>query len=138
MDDTFKIFVRRLQEGHAERISERLSCDFLDIHEAELAFESPIVVEGIAEVADGTLILRLAVQTEASMPCAVCNRDIQVKISIPDFCHTEALAAIKGGVFDYREVLREEILLALPYTAECNDGDCPERASLAKYFTKNT
>ena len=71
------------------------------------------------------------------MPCALCNRDAQVKILIPDFCHTEALSEIKNGVFDYQETLREEILLAVPYTAECNNGDCPERAGMAKYLTKN-
>ena len=33
MDDTFKIFVRRLKDGHEEVIQEVLSSDFIDIHE---------------------------------------------------------------------------------------------------------
>jgi uncharacterized metal-binding protein YceD (DUF177 family) len=138
VDDTFKIFVHRLKDGHQEKIVESLSADFLDIHEAGVAFKSPVNLKGSAAVTDDMLVLLLTVETEATLPCAICNQDVQVKISIPDLCHTERLADIKGGVFDYREVLREGILLELPYTAECNDGDCPERADLAKYFTNNS
>jgi len=136
MDDTFKIFVKRLREGHEEKIHESLAPDFLDIHEAELVFKAPVLIHGSATVADQSLVLLLSVETEAIMPCAVCNREVIVKISIPHLCHTEDLSEIKGGIFDYKETLREQILLELPYRAECNGGDCPERASLAKYFIK--
>src|ERR1700722_6212838 len=136
MDDTFKIFVRRLKDGHYETIKESLSPEFLDIHEADLAFESPVICVGTATVADEMLLLQLAIETEATMRCAICNRDVQVKISITDFYVTKRLSEIKSGVFNYQEVLREGILLELPYSAECNGGDCPERVSLAKYFTK--
>jgi uncharacterized metal-binding protein YceD (DUF177 family) len=136
MDDTFKIYLHRLRDGHEERIEESLSPGFLDIHEADLAFKSPITLKGSVAVADETLVLTLAIETEAIMPCAICNRNVNVKILIPDFCHTENLADIKGGIFDYKEILREGILLELPYTAECNGGGCSERAALAKYFTQ--
>lgn len=136
MDDTFKIFIKRLKDGHEEKIHENLAPDFLDIHEAELGFHAPVSVEGTASVANEALVLMLSVSTEAIMPCAICNGDVQVKISIPHFCYTESVSAIKGAVFDYREPLREQILLELPYRVECNGGDCPERASVAKYFKK--
>jgi uncharacterized metal-binding protein YceD (DUF177 family) len=137
MDDTFKIFVGRLKVEHEERIEEILSPDFLDIQEAELAFQAPVYLRGIADVADEMFVLRLVIETELIMPCAICNQGTAIKISIPDFYYTEALAEIKGGLFDYRDILREAILLEIPYTAECNSGHCPERAAMAKYFTKN-
>jgi uncharacterized metal-binding protein YceD (DUF177 family) len=136
MDDTFKIFLKRLRDGHEEKIHEQLAPDFLDIHEAELSFRTPVSIEGSACVADEVLVLTLSIKTEATMPCAICNCDVQVQISIPHFCYTESLSEIKRGVFDYRQALREQILVELPYRAECNEGDCPERASLAKYFRK--
>lgn len=136
MDDTFKIFVYRLKDGQQEVIEETLSPDFLDIHEAELSFSVPVVLQGKAEVAENTLILQLSIETEATLPCSICNQDVQVKIGISDFYHTEELANVKDGVFDYRQILREAILLELPYTAECNEGSCPERESLARYFKK--
>lgn len=136
MDDTFRIFVHRLKDGHQEHIKENLEPEFLDIHEAALSFKTPVFLKGSAEVADEMLVLMLTVETEATMPCAICNKDVQVKISIPHFCYTERLSNIKGSVFDFREVLREEILLHLPFTVECNLGNCPERGALAKYFSK--
>ena len=136
MDDTFKIFVKRLRDGHDEAIQEVLDPDFIDIHEADLLFKAPVVLQGNASVADEALVLILSVETEAIMPCAICNRPVPIKISIPHCCHTENLSELKGGIFDYKEVLREQILLEIPYKAECNGGDCPERASLAKYLTK--
>jgi uncharacterized metal-binding protein YceD (DUF177 family) len=136
MDDTFKIYVYRLIDHHEEKIEESLDPEFLDVHEAELAFKSPVYIKGLAQVADGMLVLNFSIETRAMMPCSICNADVEVNLLITDFCHTELLSQIKNGVFDYKGALREEILLALPYRAECNGGDCPERTILAKYFTK--
>lgn len=134
MDDTFKIFVHRLKDGHEEKIEERLDPHFLDIKEAELSCDDPINLKGVAQLADDLFILRMTIETQVIMPCAICNQDVHVKIFIPNLYHTESLENIKSGVFDYREVLREAILLEVPYIAECNSGDCPERASMAKYL----
>ena len=137
MEETFKIYVHRLKEGHTETLVETLSPEFMGVSEAELAFKVPVIVEGEASASDGALVLRLHLETEATMPCSICNNDVQVKISILNLCHTEEIAQIKGGVFDYQDVVREAILLELPFIAECNQGDCPERATMAKYISKN-
>ena len=134
MGDEFKIFVLRLREGQKEKIEESFSPTFLDIHEADLAFTAPVNLEGEAELADETLILHFAIETEATMPCAICNEDVQVKLEIADFCSTIAVEEIKSGTFDFRDVVREAILLELPSRAECNEGNCREREVLAKYL----
>lgn len=133
MEETFKIFVHRITEGREEKIQEILSPDFLDVHEKDLDFQAPIKVTGVASVVEEVLVLNLTIETEAIMPCSICNHEVHLKILVPSFYHTEELSNIKGGVFDYQSLLREEILLQIPYTAECNEGDCPERAILAQY-----
>ncbi|MFZ0566060.1 MAG: hypothetical protein WAM28_07740 [Chlamydiales bacterium] len=137
MSDILDIYVHHLSEGHQEKIEKMLPPDYLGIHEAEAAIRAPVTVIGEMELTDGILILKLAVQTEAIMPCIICNREVQVSISVPTFCHTEEIRNIKKGIFNYKEILREEILLALPSTAECNEGQCPGRAAIAKYFSNN-
>jgi uncharacterized metal-binding protein YceD (DUF177 family) len=136
MDETFKIFVHRIKVEGDEEIEEILSPEFLDVDGEEIQFHSPVHLMGTAHVADGMLVLCLSVETKLTMLCAICNQPVDVKISIPSFYHTEPIAEIKGGVFDYRETLREAILLEIPYTTECNSGHCPERESMAKYFRK--
>jgi uncharacterized metal-binding protein YceD (DUF177 family) len=135
--DLFKIYVHRLKDGHIETISERLAPEFLGIDERELAFKAPILLKGEASVTNGALVLRLSIETEVTMPCAVCNQEVQVNISISRLCHTEQIDQIRGAVFDYEDIVREAIVLEVPFTAECNRGDCPERASLAKYIRSN-
>ncbi len=137
MGDEFKIFVHRLKDGQKEKIEESLSPAFLEIHEEELAFKKPILLHGEAEFAEQTLVLRLGVETEATMPCAICNQDVQVKLNIPNFVHTVQLEEIKGDVYNFKEVLREAILLELPSRAECNEDNCPEREALSKFFSRS-
>jgi uncharacterized metal-binding protein YceD (DUF177 family) len=47
--------------------------------------------------------------------------------------HAVPLSEIKGNEFDFREVIRENLLIEVPSFAECN-GRCPEREKLKKYF----
>lgn len=136
MDDTFKIFVHRLKDGHQENIEEVLSPEFLEIDEPGLAFKIPVQIKGSAATVEETLVLRLFITTEAEIPCAICSSPVPYKLSVPDFCCTESLDNIKNGYFNFKEVLREAILLEVPYAVECKGGNCPERAFLAKYFSQ--
>ncbi len=137
MSDAFKIFVSRLRDGQKEIIDESFSPTFLEVHEEELAFSVPVEVHGEAELAQDTLVLRLDIVTEATMPCAICNQDVQVKLEIADGCYTVPVAEIKGDVFNLKGILREAILLELPSRAECCQGNCPEREVLSKYFSRS-
>lgn len=137
MGDEFKIFVHRLKDGQKETIEETLSPEFLDIHEKDLAFSVPVKIHGEAECVDQALMLRLHIKTEATMPCAICNENVQVKLEVPAFWHTEEFENIKGDVFNFKDILREAVLLELPPRAECNHGSCPQREILAKYFSRS-
>ncbi len=138
MEDEFKIFVDRLQDGEEELIDEQLSPEFLDIHEAELHFHEPVKVQGEALISKGTLVLHLTMSTEAMIPCAICNENVRIPIHITHFYHSEELENIKSGVYNIKDLLREAILIEVPYTTECHGGSCPERKTLAKYLKKHT
>jgi len=132
--DRFKIYVDRLQNGEVEQISERISPDFLELAERDLRFEKDIALGAEAYLAEDTLILHLNIEAIAEMPCAICNRMTNEPIRLKGLYHTVPLASIKSAVYDYRDSLREAILLEVPAVAECHEGSCPERKEIGKYF----
>ncbi|MFZ4099443.1 MAG: YceD family protein [Chlamydiia bacterium] len=131
----FRLYVDRLQSsGHAgsreELISESVPPDFLDVHEKELQFPSPVSFSGKAYMAGDQVILKLAIETEAIVPCPVCNEGTTVVVKLGNVLVTMDSKSVEGGILDLRDVLREEILLATPQWAECRPEGCPERATL--------
>jgi len=115
-----------------EEIDLTVSPDFIGVNEADLSFNTPVFIEGEASIMDDLFILKLSVKTKVSMPCSVCNKNTVFPIEIKEFYHTIPVAELPPSQFDYSELLREEILLLIPQFAECNQGKCPERATLPK------
>lgn len=137
-DDRFKIFVEQLRDGSTEEINETFTPDFLEINERDLSFTHPVNVQGQVYLADDMLVFHLDVDTIATIPCAICNNPADVEIKIEGLYHAVPLDEIKGAVYDFREILRETILLEVPILAECGQGKCPQRKSLEKYFKKES
>lgn len=137
MNEAFKIYIDQLRDGHSEKISENLDPEFLGVREEDLNFVDPVDVEGEAYLADNDLVLHLDVHTLATIPCAICNEAVKVPIDLTNFYHTTPTVEIKSGIFNFRETLRENILLNTPLFAECNNGQCPEREELKKFFREN-
>ena len=136
MDDRFKIYVDRLKD-HDLKIHETFKPDFLDVEEGDsLKFPYPVALKGEAYLADDNLVMHLDVATQGEVPCTVCNEMTKVDIVIPEFYLAVPLEEVKGGIYDYSEMLREEILLAVPQFAECSDGICPQRKELEKFLKK--
>jgi uncharacterized metal-binding protein YceD (DUF177 family) len=135
-DDRFRIFVEQLRDGHTEEIDETFTPDFLEINERELSFTHPVKVRGQVYLADDMLVLHLDVNTIATIPCAICNSPADVGIAIEGLYHAVSMEEIKGAIYDFREILRETVLLEVPILAECHQGKCPQRKSLEKYFKK--
>ena len=136
LTDDFKIFVDRLRQGNSAQIDEDYSPAFLDVDEKELGYQGKVHVKGEAYLAEQNLVFHLAIDAVARMPCLICNEPVDVPVHIGDFYHTEPLEAIKGGVFDMQEMLRENIILETPSFIECNDNQCKKREELQKYFKK--
>lgn len=133
-DERFRIHIERLRDGQETQISEKLSPEFLEVSEEALSFYKPISVQGKAYVAGDSLILNLEVLATAVIPCAICNKPVEIEVSVDNFYHAEPLEEIKGGTFDFRDVIREAILVDIPHFAECNDGKCPARKEIKKYL----
>ena len=138
MDDAFKIYVEQLRDGRIEEIHEKFDPAFLDVKEEELSFEDEMSVDGKAYLADDELILNFDVTTSAKMPCSVCNRPLKISIDIKEFYFAEPLEKIKSGIYNFKDILRENILLEIPGFIECEQGNCPARKEIAKYLKKSS
>lgn len=133
MDDQFKIYVEQLRDGHEETIHEQLVPDFLEIDEPDLIFDKPVALEGAAYLAERELIIHWNIATEALVPCSICNEWVKAPILIPNFYHAVPLDEIKTGIYNFKELLRETILLEVPKFMEC-EGECPKRKEINKYM----
>lgn len=136
IDESFRIYVEQLRDGQIESLEETYPPAFLNVAEKDLAFVDPVRIKGEAYLADDVLVLHLDVRTLATMPCRICNESIKADVVINEFYHAEPLEEIKGSVFDFREMLREAILLETPPLAECHQGNCPKRKALQQFFKK--
>lgn len=130
----FKILIDRLKGGQTQKIEEALGPEFLGPEEPELRFPDKVRVKGEAYLTDAHLIIHLKAATKASMPCAVCNEMIDCNLSIDNFYHTVPIEEIPSAIFDFSEALREALLIELPRTVECNQGNCPNRATIKPYL----
>lgn len=136
MDDAFKIYVEQLREGHEEIIREIFDPSFMDVRESDLSFHQPVELEGEAYLADRELVLHWDVKTVALMTCSVCNDPVKVPLHVQNFYHSESLAEIKTGIYSFKDLLRETLLLEVPSFVECCEGQCPKRQEYSKYLKK--
>lgn len=138
MDERFKIFFEHLRDGGTETID--ITCDpaFMEVAEEALFFTKPVKIKGEAYLTDETLILHLNIATSASIMCSICNAPVEVELELTNFYHTEQVEEIKNGCFNYRDAVREAILLEVPPFAECHEGNCPDRKGLSKFLKKPT
>jgi len=138
MDDFFKIYIEQLREGHEEKIHEQLGPDFLDIHEPDLTFDKPVELEGVAYLAEHELVLHWDIRTEALVPCSICNEPVRVPIHVQNFYYSVPDSEIKTGIYNFKDLLRETILLEIPAFAECDGGNCPKREEYRKYLKESS
>ncbi|MCB1107415.1 MAG: hypothetical protein KDK76_04890 [Chlamydiia bacterium] len=135
MDNLLKIYIDRLSNERTEKIEESLSPEFMDVREKDLQFKSPVSIKGKAYLAENHLVIQLSVETNAHIPCLICDEWVEKKLTIKTFYHTEELENIKGQVYDYTNPLREAILLEVPSYVECMEN-CPKRGELKNYLQK--
>lgn len=138
MEDIFKIHIEQLNEGREKKIQETLSPAFLDINEEDLFFNDPIELSGSAYLAEDELILNLNMSTRVLIRCSMCNELTPLTIDIQNCYHGESLKEITGGIFDISNFVRETILLEVPISIECNNGNCPKRKEFTKYLAPSS
>lgn len=136
MED-FRIYIDRLKSGKTEKLDGSFSPDFLEVKDQELSFSESVELTGETYLTDGTLVLHFGVKTATLQPCAICNKSCSCSLKIMGHYHAEDVSEVKSGIFDFRNVLRDAILLEVPSVVECHDGKCPDRESIVKYFAKD-
>jgi len=137
-EDFFKIFVEQLRDGQIQAISEQFTSDFLEVCEEDLSFQDDVEVSGKAYLADDDLILQFDIETQAVLPCSICNVPVKVDVRVLHFYHVVPLSEVKSGIYNFKEILREAILLETPRFVECNQGKCPQRPELSVYLKKDS
>jgi len=134
VDPAFLVYVDQLRDGHAESIDYTVDPAFIEVEESALRFLSPVCFRGEAYLAHEELILDLKVETEAQIPCRICNEWVAVPIKEPRLLHVEPISSLKRGHVDLRPILREALLLQVPHVVECNDGVCPQRKEIQSFL----
>lgn len=135
MSEALRIYVDRLRTQGTESIQETVPPDFIGIQERELRFADPVQIAGEAYLAQDELVLRLTVDTEAQMPCAICNQLMSLPIHV-ELTHLEPVTGFKRGFFDMGDIIREAVLLEVPLVTECHSGNCPARSEVEPYLKK--
>ncbi|MBA3237084.1 MAG: hypothetical protein H0T62_01885 [Parachlamydiaceae bacterium] len=138
MDETFKIYFEQLKGGKIEKIDATFTPEFLSVEEESLHFKDPVQLKGEAYLADDALILHLDAETVAVIPCSICNEPVKVPVEIHSFYHAEDIEGLKNGYFNFKEILREALLLEVPAFAECSKGNCPKRKEIVKFLKNPT
>lgn len=133
MTDAFKIYVDQLRDGHTELLDEEFSPELMEVEEDELRYLKPIKVSGETYLAEHELVLHLNIETEATIPCAICNEPASVKILLEGVYHAVPYEEIKSGIYVFKDLIRESLLLETPRFAEC-EGRCPRRKEVEKFL----
>lgn len=136
MNDLFNIYIERLRGGDTQTLTEEAPSTFLDVHEKDLSFKDSVTFKGKAYLANDMVIIQLDAIANAIIPCRICNEPTSIKVHLNNFYHAEPIANIKSRVFNFKDLLREAILLEVPHYVECNEGQCPQRAIISKYLKK--
>jgi uncharacterized metal-binding protein YceD (DUF177 family) len=137
INEAFSIYADRLRDGQIETIDEAFSPEFLDVSDKDLTFTDVVKIEGETYLADSALVLHFSIKAHGLIPCLICNEPVKVNVQIPDFYHLEPLNEIKSGVFSFKDIVRDAILLETPAFAECNNGNCRKRSEVQKYMRKS-
>jgi uncharacterized metal-binding protein YceD (DUF177 family) len=137
MKELLKIFTDQLQEGETETIDLTLPPEFLDLSEKDIQTPSPILVKGEAYVVDDLLIFSLSIQTEIEMLCSICNGMTRVSLENKNIDLSLSLSELPSSIFDYSDLLREEIIMLIPQFAECSEGSCPKRKELKNHLKQD-
>lgn len=136
MTEDFKIYIDRLKGGLVQKIEGAFDPSFLEVDEEELQFDEPVAVRGEAYLTDDHLVIHLSAVALAEMPCSICNKMIKKTLTVGNFYHTEPLSEIRDAIYDFRLALREALLIEIPNTVECNQGNCASREMIAPYLRR--
>lgn len=137
--DGFKFYVYRLKlPGEKEIASFSLEPEkFRDKGEEEI-FPSVVKVEGSLERIDYEhWMLILNMSTHMGARCCVCDKKFLRFVELFDIHHPLHRDDVKSGIFDCRELIRQEFLLESDCFWECAETGCSEKEEVVRFLKKN-
>ncbi len=133
------VYIDRLRNGHEVLLEEKEAPTFLDIdNDPEIRPSGDVSFSGKAYLAGDWLVIQGSISTQLTMVCAMCNDPFQFPIHIDEWIHEEAIENIKGGIFSYADLVREAILLEVPYIGMCGGTECLRIDEVKKYLVRPT
>ena len=138
MKENLKVYIERLQGSKTQKIDEILNASEISLQDDGLKFKDPIHVEGDAYVTDEWLIVQLHIHTQVIIPCALCNEAMTLELSCANFIEEIPLDEIRGQVYDLAALIREAILLEIPFYPQCGGTSCLNRDKIEKYLSKES
>lgn len=131
----FQILTERLKDGEEEELDEVLDPSFLDLAEKdELKVSSSIKVRGKVYRAQEWIIVDATVWVPVTMRCSMCNEPFSREIVLKRWVHEAEVP--KNGTLDLGDILREDILLEVPFFALCNGDTCHNKAEIQNFIHK--
>ncbi len=128
------VYIERLREGKSQIIKEELEAASLELEDEELTCKGPISVLADAYLAGDWLVVNLSLNAQFVIPCSFCNEPFVLPIKLEGIMHEESLEAIRGDVFDILPLIRETLLLEVPYYPLCGNTTCLRRDQFEKYM----
>jgi len=134
MKKQLPIYIERLRDGRIEHVQESIDSKMLDISDADAKFSERVAVSAKAYTADDFLLVELTISAKAELMCSVCNEPFFYPIEIRNAIFETALDEITDAVFDLYPLVRECVLLEIPFYPQCAGASCKNRESLDRYF----
>lgn len=134
--DDLKLYIYRLKlPGEKEEIRYSLSPDMICEPGEEALFPHDILVSGSLERIDHEQwFLFLDVSTQLSLRCCVCEKEFLHPIQSIEISHLICFSDAKSGVFDCKDLIRQELLLESDHFQECDKNGCPERGNIIQFL----
>ncbi|ANG65879.1 hypothetical protein JG731_04120 [Chlamydia gallinacea] len=134
--DDLKLYIYRLKlPGEKEEIRYSLSPDMICEPGEEELFPKDILVSGSLERIDHEQwFLFLGVSTQLSLRCCVCEKKFLHPIQSIEISHLIYFNDAKSGIFDCKDLIRQELLLESDNFQECDKNGCPERGNIIQFL----
>lgn len=130
--------VDRCLAGEQISIDEQVDPLFLELSEKdEVVPVSSVRVCGKAYRAQEWLVVNANVFVQIRLPCSTCNEDVVLSLE-PSLVHQEPIERIDGSFWDMSVVVRELILLEVPFFVHCGGTSCMNYNELKRYFRDTT